>query len=260
MGEWSVIASVEIGDGAAGAMALGAVGIKVGAGAILERAAGITCGSQFRKSSDPLLPQSGIEQPDVVPGAELIVLDTLWKLEFAIHLAGFDAQHTAGEVGVANAAILAAGVEPVLCFCADGSLDYYRLDQIRCEEIGVGIVRAPFVGDAINGARAVADEEACFEPALLLRMRFVRREFEMFCEDGAGWKRPFARGLEAYGFRRAFVWDRDPTRFSSAVRPEGDVDNIGDERRGGNEVASVRECASLGQEFGRLAFCRFGHV
>ena len=93
---------------------------------------------------------------------------------------------------MAAEAIGAAGVVPLLRPRAGrgGDEDIFR-ERVR-EQVGIGVVRPPFVSDTVRGAVGVPHEEASFKTAEQAGIVLVRRKGEVFDEDRAVRKGPFA--------------------------------------------------------------------
>src|SRR5271154_6420073 len=100
----------------------------------------------------------------MIPCAKLVVGHAVRIFEIAVDLAGFDSEHAARNRRMAGQTILPSGEKPILNSRASGSFYGYGFGDSRCHQICVGIVRAPFVARAVNGAVGVADEQACFKP------------------------------------------------------------------------------------------------
>ena len=96
-------------------MALGAVGIQVGAGAFLERGREIGEGGKLLKVGDGRLVKCRIEQAELVQSAQLVIGHAGRRIRLAaIQLPGIDPQHVIRRSGVALEAVSRAGIIPGL--------------------------------------------------------------------------------------------------------------------------------------------------
>src|SRR5580700_9396972 len=162
--ERRVIASVEACDGPSGSVALSTVGIQIGTRAILETAAGVVGGRKLGEARDLGLPDSGREEPEMIPGAQLVVPDSGGVREVAVHLSRLYSEHAACFCRVAGETVSAARVVPTLrAHRSRRRPDRDILSQARREEIRVAAVGAPLVDDAVHTARTVAHEQACLQ-------------------------------------------------------------------------------------------------
>jgi hypothetical protein len=160
-------AGVETRYCSARAVTLRAIGIEIGAGAILDAARGIISRGQGGNFSQVFVVQRLLEQADVIPGAQLIVDHARGVFEISIQLPRLDAEHQARIGGVTGEAVLRARVVPSLPLHAaigrrDGNFFCFRCGQ----QIGVAAVGPPLVGDSIDAALAVAHQQAGLEPPL----------------------------------------------------------------------------------------------
>ena len=192
----------------------------------------------------------------MIPRAELVVGDARDGVgEIPIHLARLDAEDIPGVGVVASEAILAAGVIPGLRARARAGRDDDVFQQTVREQVGVRIVRAPFVSDAVGGTVGVGDEEARFQSLYEGGVRLVGGQLEMFHEHRAGGERPLTirceRDLFIRAVRRAVVRQGDPTLFRRAVRPERRVDAVRNEAVGGRQRGQVGEREGLREQRGR---------
>jgi len=122
----------------------------------------------------------------MIPRPQLIIRYTcVCVRERTVELAGFDAENVTGGGSVAAKAIERAGIEPLLSAGAKAGVDKDVFGEGVGNEIGIGVIGAPFVSDAVDGAVGVANEEAGFETLEQIRIRVVDWEIEMFDKDGA---------------------------------------------------------------------------
>ena len=184
-------------------MALGTVGIQIGAGAFLQRGAEVSQGRKLGKSIDARFVKGGIEQSDPIQCSELVIGHSGgWIGEVAIELAGLDPEHIIGGRRMAGQTIRLARIVPGLGTDAAGIGDEDVLAQTAREQICIAVVGTPFIGDAINGAQIVAHQQPGFEASFDARIGLVGDEFEMFNEDGPGGEAPLASGRESDLFVR----------------------------------------------------------
>src|SRR5439155_26368836 len=136
-------------------------------------------------------------QADVVPSGQLIVSHTgTGGRENAIKLTGLDYEHVAGGGGMAAQAIERAGIEPLLSATAAGGADSDIFSQSVGDDVGISIIGAPFIGDAIDCAIGIAHEEPSFEPSQDVGIGIVHGQIEVFHKNSPVRESPFAGGSE----------------------------------------------------------------
>jgi len=109
-------ARVEITGHAIGAMALGAIGVEIGAHAKLGWIIGVIDANEFGNVRDGGFVLIGAEQTNVIPSAQLIVRDARSGIsQRAVELSRVDAEDAAGIRIVADETIEWAGIIPRLC-------------------------------------------------------------------------------------------------------------------------------------------------
>ena len=225
----------------AGAMAHGAIGVEIRADAELEGGAGVGDVDEFGIAEDFTVVERGVEQSEVTERVELVRRDAVRIGVVAIELARLEAEHAAGSNRVARQTILAAGIKPVLRARAGGGLDLNRFGEAGGDEVGIAVVRAPFVARAVNVVIRVAHQDARLEAAEDLRIRVVHGQVEVFHEDGAGGESPFAiRGKVDDGVRG----QREPARLDGAIGPQRRVGRVG------NQVIRRHEIREVGEQTG----------
>src|SRR5437016_14204834 len=94
---------------------------------------------------------------------------------------------------MAAEAIGAAGVVPLLRPRAGRGGDEHIFRERVREEVGLGVVRPPFVSHTVSGAVGVAHAEASFKTAEQAAIVLVRRKSEAFDEDRLFRARTLAR-------------------------------------------------------------------
>ena len=162
----------------------------------------------------------------------------------AVELPGVEPERAAGDGTVAGEAFGLGGVVPGLLFGDAGVVDGKGLIRAGFgDEVGIGVVGAPFVGDAINAGGGF-DDEACFEAADGGFVAARHFHVEVFHPDHAGGEGPVAGGVEADGV--GGVGDHEPALFEGVVGPETDIGGVSDEAVGGFEGLEIFEsCLSL---------------
>ena len=181
------------------------------------------------------------------PGAELVVGGAGFGIEErAVELPRLGPEHEAGGRGVALEALVAARVRPGLRANAVAGPDRDLLVQTIVEQLGVGVIGPPSVGDAVALAGSVDHEQARLEPAAAEGLRLVVGELEMLDEDRAGGKRPFAVARE---LDRLASGQRDPPSLQSAVGPERAVHGVGDDAGRWRHVVEAGEEARFRELF-----------
>ena len=116
--------------------------------------------------------------------------------------------------------------------------DRHVLRECAREEVGVGIVRAPFVSHAIDVARVVPHEHARLQPLVRRRIVVVGGKLEMLQPHGALRESPLARRRET---DRLPGRDSEPARLVRAVAPERIHHRVAGESRRGRERREVAE-------------------
>ena len=145
---------------------------------------------------------------------------------------------------MAAEAIGAAGVVPLLGPRAGrgGDEDIFR-ERVR-EEVGLGVVRPPFVSHTVSGAVGVAHEEASFKTAEQAGIVLVRRKGEVFDENRAVRERPLARRRKLnLGAGR----QSHPALFQGGIGPERRIDRIRNQFGTGSEGGQVLKNGCLGE-------------
>ncbi|TLD69421.1 hypothetical protein FEM03_17405 [Phragmitibacter flavus] len=143
------------GGGASGLVALDAVDFKVGADTPFKGGALVIGGGQGWQDvgvGDRLGKIAGVAE------CGDLVLGSCGGFEEAVHLLGVEAEGVAADRGVAGAAFVATGVAPSLG--GAGGRDGFGLAFFG-DEVGVGLIFAPFVGEAVDVGGSF-DEEAGF--------------------------------------------------------------------------------------------------
>ena len=191
----------------------------------------------------------------MIPGAQLVVCDAgIGVGKIAVELARLEAEHIAGGGVVAAEAIQRAGIKPLLGAAAGGGGDENIFRQRVGDEVGVGVVRAPFVGDAIDGVVGVADYETGFEPAQHVGVRVVHGQGKMFYEHRAAGESPFTRRGKVDGGAGR---NGDPALLDRAIRPQRRVDGVGEQVGAGREGREIRERAGLREQRRKRLACRW---
>src|SRR5260370_5337238 len=122
----------------------------------------------------------------MVPGPQLIVeYAGIGVDERTIKLASFNAKNVTCSRSVAAEAIQRAGIKPLLSACAGACVDDDVFGESVGDKVGIGVIRAPFVSDPVNGAIGIANEETGFETFKETRVRVVDWKLKMFDEYGA---------------------------------------------------------------------------
>lgn len=211
-------AGIEIASDAVGAVALGAIGIQVGANAQIERGICILHADEVREVYEIGFILGRCEQIEVIPGAKLVVSDAGCGVsQFSVQLPRIDAEDAACIWVVAGEAIQRTGIIPRLRANAGGSGDSDILSDRCGDEVGVGAVVTPFVGKTVNATAFVTDEETGFETFGGV-IGFVDGEVKIFNEHGSSRE---GEGIIGREVDFLFLRDRDPTLLHGVVRPEG---------------------------------------
>ena len=127
---------------------------------------------------------------------------------------------------MAAEAIERAGVEPLLSACARPGIDENIFGDGVGDEIGIGVVRAPFVGDAVDGAIGVANEETGFQAFEQVWISIVDWESEVFDEDSAVGERPFTGRREV---DESVGGQSHPAGFDGGIGPERRINVVRNE-------------------------------
>src|SRR5205814_10004246 len=129
-----VITGVEVRNCVLGSMALGAVGIDIGAGTIFQTWGFFVETGEGWKRSQIVFVQSRIEQAGVIPRSELIVGKSRWEAQIAIQFSGFHAEDETCIGGVTGKAILPARIVPLLSSQPGRRLNRDGFREIGCEQ------------------------------------------------------------------------------------------------------------------------------
>jgi hypothetical protein len=114
-GQRGVVAGVEGNAGAAGLVALGAVGIQVGTSALLRGGRQIVDRGELLHAGDGSLVEGWIEQTQLVERAQLVISHAGGRIGLgSVQLPGAHAEHVIGHRRVAGQAVRRAGVIPGL--------------------------------------------------------------------------------------------------------------------------------------------------
>ena len=182
----------------------------------------------------------------MIPGAQLIVGNTSDRVrKWAVELASFDTENVAGGGRVATQAIERAGIEPLLRAGAGAGVDDDVFGERVGDEIGVSVVGAPFVSDAVNCAVSVANEETGFESFDEIWIGVVNRQVEMFDEDCAIGEGPFTGRSEV---DERVGRERHPAGFDCAIGPQRRIDGVRNEVGVGRKCCQIAESACLREE------------
>ena len=226
-------------------MAHGTVRVEIGADAKLHRRGGVGEADEPGEERDFKLVEFPVEKTETAPLAKLVVGHTVGIFEIAVDLARLHAQHAARLRCVAGEAVLPTGIKPALRARAVGGGNRNVLIRAGGHDVGVGIVRAPFVARAINIAAGVADEQARFEAVEDVWIRVVNGKRKVLNEHGSGGKCPFALcGKMNLGIRR----QRHPAKFHRSIRPERRIDGVRNQAVGGLQFFKVGERARLREQ------------
>ena len=109
-------------------------------------------------------------------------------------MAGVEPEHVIGHGRVAGETVRLAGIIPGLRGDAAAIGDQDIFCETAGEQIGVAVIRPPFVSDAIGRAIDVADKHARFEAAQDSGVRGVGVELEGLHEHGSGRESPVILG------------------------------------------------------------------
>jgi len=266
VGEWRVVARVERGAGPAGLMTLHAVGFQVRARPFFERGAQIGERGELEIIGDAGFVDGGIKQTKIIQRAELVVGHAGGGIiQRAVQLARVDAEHIIRDGRVTCQTIRRTRINPNLGADASGVGDENGFVQSAGQQIGIAVVRAPFVSDAIDAAVDVAHEQTGFKAARRDGgVGFVHDEIKVFHEDGAGGKRPIViRGEIDLFVRRdepAVIRQCKVARFQRCVRPQRGVRAVRNDAARGRARGGVGKHAAAGKQRGQRAAARGGHI
>ena len=155
-----IVARVEKSVDSAGTMAQRAIGVDVGTHAVVERCGSIGHSHHFAITSDRGFLNHRIEQADVIEGAQLIVQAARAGIgKVSVELPRLDTQHAARNGSMACDTFLAAGIMPDLRArrSRSGGNSLSLIQTVCRYQIGIGIIRAPFVGHAVYIAVRAAE-------------------------------------------------------------------------------------------------------
>ena len=214
---------------------------------MLQRGAQIRQRGKLCVIADVRLVDGRVEKAEAIQGAQLVVGVAGGGIsQVAIELAGIDAEDVIGDGRVASQAIRRAGIIPCLGADAGGVGDEDVFVQTAGEQIGVAVVRAPFVSHAINRAVDVAHEQPCFQTAQGdVGVGFVDDEIKIFDEDRSGRKRPGVGGQKRDLFvgrdESAVVRHGQITAFHRRIRPQWRVGSVRNESAGRSAIGVCRQ-------------------
>ena len=173
---------------------LRAVAVEVGADAVLDRRLLVGERRGCEEGRDIRLEHRGVEEAEVVQGAELVVGPSRQLVGVRpVELVGVQPQHVAGRVGVAGQAFRSAGVMPVEWLHAAVRVRQgVWLIQAIGQEVRVASVRAPVVGQTVELIINPPHEEPCLQPAQHAGVPLVRGKHEVLHEHGPDREIPLA--------------------------------------------------------------------
>ncbi len=214
-------------------MALGAVGVQIGAGALNQRDIRIGHAVKLLISGDGRFVERGIEHAQPVQGAKLVVGDTSGRISVGpVELARVEAQNITGHRRMARQAILRTRIVPILRDDSGGISNEDGLSQAAGEKLGIAVIRQPFVGRSINRAVGVAHQKPGFQAARRYAgIGCIHHKVKALHENRSGLEGPLAGGSEpdllSRGDGRGVVGHAQITRFQRVVRPQRRVGCVG---------------------------------
>ena len=153
-------------------------------------------------------------------------------------------EHIIGHGRVAGQAIRRAGIIPRLRAHAGGVGDEDVFVQAGGQQIGIAVVRAPFVSHAIDRAVDVAHEQPRFQSAHgHAGIGFIDDEIKIFHEHRAGRECPRIGGRKGDLFvgrdESAVVGHGQVTAFHRAIRPQRRVGRVRNQSAGRRAIGCV---------------------
>ena len=251
-----LVAGVKICNGATRPVALRAIRVQIRSRPILHAAHQIVSGRERRNIRKVGIVQYRREQPKMIPRAQLVLRHPRGVGERAVHLARLYAEYAAGIRVMANETILAARVVPRLADFSRRRLDGDLFGPARGEQIRVAVIRPPFVNGAVHATRAVAHQQACFEPVFGAGIGRVGRQLEGLDEHRASRKGPFSGRRKSY----LAVREGNPSRLRGAIGPKSHHEVVRNQPLSGNEAARVAEGTRLRQLRRNLAAGQMRHA